>query len=217
MDPSSQARVTSANSESFLRALKPIHTFSWNSFQFRQSLSMLLIFWWNFEIWKRKIFGVGQFSNPYYQLFLNPPRTHTIFAANSSWQYFKQLFSSLPSNLTVWPFLGVVPNAIALTTTHSVTSPGPGQMPFEGSHAIKIPQRWQQQDHKSESFEANWITGKNVNFNFTNRDCRHPFICLTSPKQTLYQYIVFCKYQRLKEDVVQLLSSKKLNFAHYAS
>ena len=99
------------------------------------------------------------------------------------------LVSSLPSNLTVWPFPGVVPNAIALTTTHSVTTPGPGQMPFEGSHAIKIPQRWQQHDHKSESFEANWITGKNVNFNFTSRDCRHPSICLTSTKQTLDQYI----------------------------
>ena len=76
MDPSSQARVTSANSESFLKALKPRHTFSWNSFQFRQSLSMLLIFFC--EAWKSENdnFSVGD-NFSYYHLFLNPPRTHT--------------------------------------------------------------------------------------------------------------------------------------------
>ena len=79
MDPSSQARVTSANSESFLRALNPRQTFSWNSFQFRQSLSMLLIFFC--EAWKSENdnFSVGD-NFSYYHLFLNPPRTHTHFS-----------------------------------------------------------------------------------------------------------------------------------------
>ena len=41
--PSSQAKVTSVNSLSFLSSLKPDNVFSWKSFHFKQSFSELII------------------------------------------------------------------------------------------------------------------------------------------------------------------------------